>query len=158
MVPGPTTGPSGSRARLDCRKHAFGRKRDFGQPHADCIMDRIGDRARNPEHTRVPDAFGPKWTGAAILENDGFVVVGKIGRVRHAIVERRRIHRLATLIAQLLEEALPQRLKYRTLDLTAASNGVDAASGIGSDRRLRPRHPPSSASRTSLRRPVVPSG
>jgi hypothetical protein len=56
------------RTRLDCREHALGRERDLGQPHADCVMDRVGDRARNAEHPSFPDAFGAEWARAAMLE------------------------------------------------------------------------------------------
>jgi len=65
---------------------------------------------------------------------------GKIPRERHAIVERCCVHWLSALVAQFLEEALPEGLQCRAFDLATAGDRVDAAPGIGADHEMHNLH------------------
>src|SRR5712691_1710361 len=44
---------SGSRRSLDRRENAFGRKRDFVQPHPDGVLDSVRNRAGNTKHSAL---------------------------------------------------------------------------------------------------------
>ena len=50
------------------------------------------------------------------------------------------IHWLPALVAQFLEEALPQCLKCRAFDLTTAGDRVDAAPGVRADHEMHNLH------------------
>src|SRR5579862_1552738 len=109
---------------------AFRCKWRFMQPHADCVVDRIGDGRNRSGKRSFAALLGAEWTLGIDALDDDRLDLRRLDRRRTAVLEQTGIHQHPVFPDHFFGESLSHAHPDRAYDLPLNRNRIERAPAI----------------------------